>query len=89
MYQVLLNSMIKDLQGIENTQLVLNEIDVDSNGVLSMEEYAAECQKIDAGTSEEHLQKLFEAHVEKSGNLSFEPPVELIPRIISCPSRLR
>ena len=68
-----INFMIKDHQGIENTRRVFNEIDVDCDGVISLDEFIAAYQKIDAGTSKEHLQKMFEeADVDDSGKLSFD-----------------
>jgi hypothetical protein len=67
------NNMIKDLQGVENTRRVFNEIDIDGDGVVSLDEFIAAYQKIDSSTSKEHLQKLFEeADVENSGRLSFD-----------------
>jgi len=71
--QQILNTMIKDHQGIENTRRVFNEIDVGCNGVISLDVFIAAYQKIDAGTSKEHLQKMFkEADVGDSGKLSFD-----------------
>jgi Ca2+-binding EF-hand superfamily protein len=71
--QQILNTMIKDHQGIENTRRVFNEIDFDCDGVISLDEFIAAYQKIDAGTSKEHLQKMFkEADVDDSGKLSFD-----------------
>lgn len=68
-----INSMIKDHQGIENTRRVFNEIDFDCDGVISLDEFIAAYQKIDAGASKEHLQKMFEeADVDDSGKLSFD-----------------
>ena len=84
--QHVVNSMIKDHQGIENTRRVFNEIDVDCDGVISLDEFIAAYQKIDAGTSEEHLQKMFEeADVDDSGKLSFDEflRVARIPNLLA------
>jgi hypothetical protein len=81
-----INSMIKDHQGIENTRRVFNEIDFDCDGVISLDEFIAAYQKIDAGASKEHLQKMFEeADVDDSGKLSFDEflRVARIPNLLA------
>ena len=66
-------SMVKERQGVENTRRVFNEIDIDNDGVVSMEEFIAAYQKIDTDVSREHLQQLFEeADIDDSGSLSFD-----------------
>jgi len=68
-----IDSMIKARQGIENTRRVFNEIDVDGDGVVSLEEFVSAYQKIDSETSKEHLQQLFEeADIDNNGTLSFD-----------------
>lgn len=69
----IVNSMVKERQGIENTRRFYNEIDVDGDGVISLEEFIAAYQKIDPDISREHLQQLFEeADTDDNGTLSFD-----------------
>jgi hypothetical protein len=69
----IIDSVIKERQGIENTRRVFNEIDIDGDGVVSLEEFIAAYQKIDASISRDHLQQLFqEADIDNSGMLSFD-----------------
>jgi len=68
-----IDSMVKERQGIENTRRVFNGIDVDGDGVVSLEEFIATYQKTDVNISKEHLQQLFEeADIDDSGTLSFD-----------------
>lgn len=68
-----INHMIKDHQGIENTRRVFNKIDVDRDGVISLEEFIAAYQANSISSSKEHLQNLFkEADIDDSGKLSFD-----------------
>ena len=67
------NAMVKQVQGIENTRRVFNEIDVNNDGVVSLEEFIAAYQTIDAELSEEHLTHMFEeADINDKGELSFD-----------------
>lgn len=67
------NAMIKQVQGIENTRRVFNEIDVNNDGVVSLEEFITAYQTIDSELSEEHLTHMFEeADVNDKGELSFD-----------------
>ncbi len=67
------NAMVKKQQGIENTRRVFNEIDLNNDGVVSLEEFIAAYQKIDADLPREHLQHMFqEADVNDNGVLSFD-----------------
>jgi hypothetical protein len=66
-------TIIKEKQGIENTRRFFNRIDVDGDGVISLEEFITAYQKADNSISEEHLEQLFiEADIECNGTLSFE-----------------
>lgn len=68
-----IDSMLKERQGIENTRRVFNEIDVDSDGVISLDEFIAAYQKIDNEVSKTHLRQLFEeADADENGTLSFD-----------------
>jgi len=67
------NAMVKQVQGIENTRRVFNELDVNNDGVVSLEEFIAAYQTIDAELSEEHLTHMFEeADINDKGELSFD-----------------
>jgi len=69
----LVDSMIKDRQGIENARRLFNEIDSDGNGVIEVAEFIAAYQKIDPNVSEEHLHRLFdEADIDENGKLEFD-----------------
>lgn len=69
----IVNTMVKQVQGIENTRRVFNEIDINNDGVVSLEEFIAAYQKIDVELSEEHLKHMFEeADVNDKGELSFD-----------------
>jgi len=68
-----IDAMVKDRQGIENTRRVYNGIDLDGDGVISLEEFIAAYQKTDVDISKEHLQQLFqEADINDTGTLSFD-----------------
>ena len=66
-------SMVKARQGVENTRRFFNEIDVDGDGVVSLDEFTTAYQKIDADISKEHLTQMFEeADIDDNGTLSFD-----------------
>jgi len=68
-----IETMIKERQGIENTNRLFNEIDVHGDGVITQEQFIAAYQKNDASISEEHLKKLFaEADINETGTLEFD-----------------
>ena len=68
-----IDSMVKERQGIENTRRVFNGIDVDGDGVISLEEFIVAYQKTDVNLSKEHLHQLFEeADIDDNGTLSFD-----------------
>lgn len=67
------NAMVKKVQGVENIRRVFNEIDLNNDGVVSLDEFIAAYQKIDADLSVDHLKHMFEeADVNDNGELSFE-----------------
>jgi hypothetical protein len=67
------DSMVKERQGIENARRLFNEIDSDGNGVIELDEFIEAYQKKDPSVSKEHLRKLFsEADVDESGTLEFD-----------------
>jgi hypothetical protein len=69
----IIDKMVKERQGIENTRRVFNEIDIDGDGVVSLSEFISAYQKIDANISRDHLQQLFEeADIDDNGTLSFD-----------------
>lgn len=80
-------SMIKERQGIENTRRVFNEIDIDNDGVVSLEEFCLAYQKIDGDIiSKEHLKRLFEeVDTDDNGQLSFDEfiKVALMPSLLA------
>jgi hypothetical protein len=72
------DSMVKERQGIENARRLFNEIDSDGNGVIELDEFIEAYQKKDPGVSKEHLRKLFsEADVDESGTLEFDEFVKV------------
>lgn len=79
-------SLIKKKQGIENCRRVFNEIDVDGDGVISLEEFITTYQKADETISREHLKQLFEeADIDDNGELSFEEFVKVsqVPSLLA------
>mmetsp|Transcript_5059 Transcript_5059/g.10661 ORF Transcript_5059/g.10661 Transcript_5059/m.10661 type:complete len:1565 (-) Transcript_5059:323-5017(-) len=68
-----INTMVKEKQGIENARRLFNEIDSDGNGLIELEEFIAAYQKKDANISREHLTKMFEeADIDEDGTLDFD-----------------
>jgi len=68
-----IESMIKERQGMENSRRVFNGIDVDGDGVITEEEFITAYQKNDADISKEHLKNLFaEADINDTGSLEFD-----------------
>ena len=68
-----IDCMVKERQGIENTRRVFTEIDVDGDGVISLDEFIAAYQKTAVNISREHLEQLFEeADIDDNGTLSFD-----------------
>ncbi|KAL7540954.1 hypothetical protein ACHAXR_010517, partial [Thalassiosira sp. AJA248-18] len=68
-----IDTMIMERQGIENTRRVFNEIDEDGDGVVTVEEFITAYQSIDSEISRAHLEMLFkEADIDDNGTLSFE-----------------
>ena len=81
-----ISSMIKDRQGVENTRRVYNEIDIDGDGVVSLQEFVNAYQKIDNNISKDHLTRLFyEADTDDNGTLSFDEflSVSQLPNLLA------
>jgi len=81
-----ISSMIKERQGVENARRVYNEIDIDGDGVVSLQEFVNAYQKIDNNISKDHLTKLFcEADIDDNGTLSFDEflSVSQLPNLLA------
>lgn len=69
----IVNTIIKDNQGIDNARRLFSSIDVDRDGFITLDEFIAAYQTNGFDSSEEHLRNLFEeVDINDKGVISFD-----------------